>query len=111
MFKGSSSYLIATCNQQSAILGKVHHGFDSFDGLSSPSEKDGGHWVAGDLKTSLEDAQENLNEFDAKLYQGWIPEKFPEVADKTFSFVHIDVDLYEPAKDSLEFFYPRMAEG
>ena len=33
------------------------------------------------------------------------------MADKTFSFVHIDVDLYEPAKDSLEFFYPRMAEG
>ena len=27
------------------------------------------------------------------------------------SFVHIDVDLYQPTRDSLEFFYPRMNDG
>ena len=26
-------------------------------------------------------------------------------------FVHIDVDLYEPTRDSIEFFYPRLAPG
>ncbi len=27
------------------------------------------------------------------------------------SFVHIDIDLYRPTRDSLEFFYPRMNDG
>ena len=110
VFKGSSSYLIASCNTQAAISGKSHHGFDSFQGLSTPSDMDGSHWKAGALETPLQEAEENLRELDAKLYPGWIPERFPEVEDRTFSFVHIDVDLYDPAKDSLEFFYPRMAE-
>ena len=111
VYKGSSSYLIANCNRQSAIAGKVHHGFDSFQGLSNPGTKDGSHWSAGALETPLEEAQKNLEGFDVKLYSGWFPEKFTEVVEKTFSFVHIDVDLYEPAMDSLEFFYSRMTEG
>jgi len=111
VYKGSSSYLIASCNNQAAVTGKVHHAFDSFQGLSSPGEKDGGHWSPGALRSAFEEAQTNLDGLDVNIYTGWIPDKFPEVADKTFSFVHIDVDLYEPAKDSLEFFYPRMAEG
>ena len=28
-----------------------------------------------------------------------------------FSFVHIDVDLYEPTHDSLSFFYERLVPG
>jgi hypothetical protein len=43
-----------------------------------------------------------------RLYKGWIPERFSEVADRRFSFVHIDVDLYRPTRDSLEFFYERV---
>jgi len=31
--------------------------------------------------------------------------------DKTFLFVHVDVDLYEPTRDSIAFFYPRMNLG
>jgi len=45
------------------------------------------------------------------LLAGWIPERFPAVADRRFAFVHIDVDLYEPTRDSLAFFYPRMSAG
>ena len=28
-----------------------------------------------------------------------------------FSFVHMDVDLYESTKSCLDFFYPRMSRG
>ena len=38
------------------------------------------------------------------LLKGWIPSRFEEVKDKNFSFVHIDVDLYQPTLDSLNFF-------
>ena len=43
--------------------------------------------------------------------KGWIPCRFGEIADRRFAFVHIDVDLYEPTRDALEFFYPRLNEG
>jgi hypothetical protein len=48
---------------------------------------------------------------NVQVYRGWIPQRFGEVAARRFSFVHIDVDLYEPTRDSIEFFYPRLAPG
>jgi hypothetical protein len=46
-----------------------------------------------------------------RYYKGWIPERFPEVADRGFRFVYLDLDLYEPTRDSLAFFYPRLRRG
>ena len=62
---------------------------------------------------SLEqDVKKVLENFDfVKLYKGWIPERFNEISGQKFSFVHIDVDLYQPTRDSLEFFFPRLVEG
>ena len=61
---------------------------------------------------SQEVVEQNLKEFEFIRYKkGWIPEKFFEAADMKFIFVHIDVDLYQPIKDSLEFFYPRTVPG
>jgi macrocin-O-methyltransferase TylF-like protien len=34
-----------------------------------------------------------------------------EVAPRRFSFGHIDVDLYEPTRHAVEFFYPRLNDG
>ena len=39
------------------------------------------------------------------------PETGDAITDKKFSFVYLDVDLYQSTKDSLEFFYPRMNTG
>ncbi|HBH79257.1 MAG TPA: hypothetical protein DDY39_05465, partial [Nitrospira sp.] len=44
-------------------------------------------------------------------YKGWIPDRFPEVKERRFAFVHIDVDLYQPIMDSLKFFFPRLLPG
>jgi O-methyltransferase len=46
----------------------------------------------------------------AELHPGWIPSAFSAVAGRSFSFVHLDVDLYQPTLDSLDFF-PRLADG
>lgn len=96
--------------------GKHLHGFDSFEGLSEPGKDDtsANGWAKHDLATAFAIPQQNLNAaFPArfKLYKGWIPTRFNEVADKTFSLVHIDVDLAEPTKDSLVFFWPRLNPG
>ena len=41
---------------------------------------------------------------------GWFPESAKGVEDK-FSFVRLDMDLYDPIYAGLEFFYPRMSKG
>lgn len=90
--------------------------FDSFEGLSDPTKgkdslasamdpKDGKRIFAGDV----EKVRTNfLGRDNVHLLAGWIPSRFAEVADRTFALVHIDVDLYRPTLESLEFFYPRV---
>jgi hypothetical protein len=108
-WRGGSSWLICKGIQGS---GKTHHAFDSFQGLSAPQPRDGSHFKAGELAVREEDFRARLKEFDyLRVYAGWIPSRFPEVQDRTFSFVHIDVDLYQPTRDSIEFFYPRVVPG
>jgi len=109
VYKGASSYLI--CRRMSG-RGKLHHAFDSFEGLSAPSPEDGTYWRAGDLSVPEAEARATLGDFDFVVFhRGWIPATFSRVADRTFCFVHLDVDLYDPTRDSLEFFYDRMVPG
>ena len=114
VYKGLSSYIICDRNQQSTSFRRTHYAFDSFAGLSEPGKaEDGSHWHAGDLSVEEQEFRDNLRPFESsvQVYRGWIPTRFDEVADKRFCFVHIDVDLYQPTKDSMEFFYDRMSPG
>jgi O-methyltransferase len=111
VYKGCSSYAILKSNTQSVIQ-RWHHVFDSFEGLSSPSGKDGDYWTSGDLSVGEGLVKQNLAEFDRmSLYKGWIPSRFHEVDERKFSFVHVDVDLYQPTLDSITFFYDRLSNG
>ncbi|MGI9318894.1 MAG: TylF/MycF/NovP-related O-methyltransferase [bacterium] len=121
-WKGLSAYI--TCHYISEFGGNRQFLiFDSFEGgLSDKNEKD------ENLRYQLSD-QEILEEklhFSSteahihkalehhdnyRLYKGWIPERFSEVSGTRFAFVNIDVDLYQPTKDSVEFFFPRLSSG
>jgi O-methyltransferase len=106
VFEGASSYFICS---RIAGSGKKHHVFDSFEGLSEPDQHDGHYWKRGTLAASEERVRANLKAFDFVLYyKGWIPQQFSDVATEDFSFVHLDVDLYQPTLDSLRFFYDRV---
>lgn len=109
VFEGAGSYLI-----RRALDGpeRTHFVFDSFEGLSAPSAVDGSYWQRGNLSCALERVKANLSDLEGISWQqGWIPNRFAEVRDRTFSFVHIDVDLYEPTLESIQFFYTRVNEG
>jgi O-methyltransferase len=108
VYRGTGSWLIC---RNSADAGRTHHAFDSFEGLSEPGTEDGTSWHGGDLAVGEAAVRALLEPYDARVYRGWIPDRFDEVADRRFAFVHIDVDLYQPTLDSLEFFYPRLAAG
>ena len=108
-YQGASSWLICDKFKHS---GKMHFVFDSCEGLSVPAGIDGAHWTKGDLYAAEEGLRANLSSFSQlKILRGWIPERFPEIADREFCFVHIDVDLYQPTFDSLSFFYSRLVHG
>ncbi|HLI18170.1 MAG TPA: TylF/MycF/NovP-related O-methyltransferase [Rhodanobacteraceae bacterium] len=112
-YVGTSAFFIA----QVSAHGKLYL-FDSFQGLSDPDVPDADiaadvmPWSAGDLSTSEATLRRHLACYDSiEVLPGWIPERFKEVVDHQFRLVHIDVDLYKPTRDSLEFFYPRLVKG
>ena len=111
-YKGAGSYLICKLNLKTNA-NRLHHIFDSFEGVSEPSNCDGSYWKKGLMATTETELIENLHDFDGhfKTYKGWIPERFSEVAHLKFAFIHIDVDLFEPTRDSLSFFYDRLQPG
>lgn len=120
MYKGLSAYIICSTIKRLIPIydGASFYGFDSFEGLSQPQAEDlkvndaASQFQKGNFSASLDLVSKNLAEFsDATLFKGWIPSRFSEVKSKNFKFIHIDVDLYQPTLDSLEFFYPRLVAG
>lgn len=112
-FEGASAFFISQASSHGELFL-----FDSFKGLSRATELDkasGGDvraWTSGDMRSHQTTLDRNLAGFERiQILPGWIPERFGEVASRTFRLVHIDVDLYEPTRDSLAFFYPRLVEG
>lgn len=111
-YQGASAFFMAKENPDVPL-----HLFDSFEGLSQPEEidnparKDNRAWQKGDMYASEKTARETLKRFQkTHFHKGWIPEKFHEVENELFKLVHIDVDLYQPTKDCLNFFYSRMVD-
>lgn len=45
------------------------------------------------------------------LKPGRVPDVLGEVMEERFAFVLLDLDLFEPTRASLEFFYPRLSPG
>jgi hypothetical protein len=112
-YEGASAWFMAT-----ELPDVPLYLFDSFAGLSSPTAEDTAlsenhfAWQAGDLTSPEDKVTATLAGFShVSLLKGWIPERFGEVEDQSFRLVHIDVDLYEPTRDSIAFFYPRMSPG
>ncbi|MGJ8572268.1 MAG: TylF/MycF/NovP-related O-methyltransferase [Hoeflea sp.] len=119
-FLGHSTQMIARIIQENGG-GNSLRVFDSFDGLSEFQSQDESDFcgtqeskdrIRSHFKSDFDAVQAHLKPFDfVELFRGWIPDEFYKVADRQFSFVSIDVDLYRPVLDSLEFFYPRLAKG
>ena len=111
-WSGHSAYQIASIIKKREPDVDFHI-FDSFEGgLSTKVSKDANIIVnlsdeeikkESNIFSSTEiQVKSCLADFDRiYLYEGWIPDRFDEVSNKSFSFVHLDVDLYEPTRDSL----------
>lgn len=85
--------------------------FEAFAGLPGAGTQD--RRFASGMFTSSEAAlRERLARYPTTtIIAGYFPETAAPIADETFSYVHLDVDLYETTKAALAFFYPRTRPG
>jgi predicted O-methyltransferase YrrM len=124
-FRGLSSYLMCSRlrRHDTAFDGRGYQIFDSFQGLSEPQAEDAPDGVgrnapgaskmqAGRFAVRLDEVKRALAPFPGiEYFPGWIPHAFPKEAAAPCRFVHVDVDLYQPTRDSLEHFWPRLVPG
>lgn len=125
VFQGTSALLLCRAAQadEPRYDGERLHLVDSFEGLSPPTHQDrfrvtgnGARATAavgaGALSGSFQTATAALAAFPAaRIHKGWIPEVLAQLPEASWSFVHVDVDLYEPTYACLDFFYPRLCPG
>lgn len=89
---------------------------DTFEGVVKSSDKDT-YYIDGyhsdtsiDIVSKLLRDEMGLNNY--KLLEGIFPEETSHlVDDDSFCFCHIDVDVYESAKDIVNWIWPRMVVG
>lgn len=108
VYMGGSAKLICEAKGNRCL-----HLFDTFEGLPEVSEsRDSARFHKNQYSCTLEYVKRLLSKYpNIFFYKGMFPSTADPVSDRQFSFVHLDVDLYESTKSCLEFFYPRMNRG
>ena len=122
VWKGQSAYIISSIFKKYNFR-KSFDIFDSFEGgLSKKSIHDKNlnrvltskevQHESSLFSSTMDEVQKCLKEFNfIKLYPGWIPECFNDTKNREYSFVHLDVDLFEPTYDSLVYFWNKVVDG
>ncbi|HTD89323.1 MAG TPA: TylF/MycF/NovP-related O-methyltransferase [Burkholderiales bacterium] len=125
-FRGLSSYVLCSTLKlaNNAFDGAGYRVFDSFAGLSAPQPEDSIVGTGPDAEqlrqmtrpgqyaATLDKVKGALAAFPGiEYFPGWIPQAFPDESNVRYRFVHVDVDIYQPTRDSIEYFYPRLVPG
>lgn len=115
VYRGEFSKFIARfMPDRTLYLFDTFEGFDDRDNGENDSEEifsdPCGVWNF--RGTSAETALETIGfHVDTVVRKGYFPETSRGLEDEKFAFVSIDVDLYEPTKAGLDFFWPRLSAG
>jgi len=108
VYRGGSAKLICEAKGN-----KTLHLFDTFEGLPIISTIDNPkQFQKGDYTASFENVKNYLKTYkNVHLYKGFFPSTSLPINNVMFSFVHLDLDLYESTLESIKFFYSRMNKG
>ena len=122
VFKGGSLTAIALYLRENRLAKHVY-GLDSFQGFDGSVQKDielGGaedreKRVGGFAGTSLAEVGAKLAGLrlldTITLIPGYFSHTLGTLPSTSFSFVHLDCDIYDSYKQTLQYFYPRMSPG
>lgn len=105
VYEGASACII-----REEIKDKELYLFDTFNGLPDKLTKDDPEsYTVGHCATSKDHVELLMkDEKDVFIIEGIFPDTADIIKDKKFAFVHIDTDIYQSTKDSLEYLYPKM---
>ena len=120
VLRGFSSYLLRSLEDK-LFKDTIRNYFlvDSFEGLSEILKEDKPinpnlpiH-KKGDLNINIEEVELIFKNFEnMHLIKGWIPNVFNSLDENNkYKFVHLDVDLFQPTIDSLEYIYDKVVKG
>jgi len=114
VWRGGTAALIAERAKESGISDTVYL-CDTFAGVVKAGEEDSRYKGGEHSDTSKEMVEELLGGFgldNTKILVGIFPDETGSmVRDETFRFCHIDVDVYQSAKDVMEWLWPKLVIG
>ena len=114
VFQGGTAHVLAETIRQEGDLGRQLHLFDTFSGMPTDTRPERDYHSPGDFgDTSLARVERRLNAYAfTHFHSGRVPLTFAEL-DETdrFTFVHLDMDIYEPTLEACKWFWPRMVTG
>jgi O-methyltransferase len=91
------------------------HVYDSFEGLPEINPLDGRTPLRkGDMATSQEALLLNFSRAGLKppvIHTGWFENTLKEQLPEKIAFAHLDGDLYDSIRVSLEYVYPKLSKG
>jgi len=91
---------------------KTLHLFDTFDTGTPWDDEAGGAIQKGAFAIPLEVVKQNLAaQKNVIFHPGIFPETTLGLGSLLFSFVHVDVDIYQSAAAAIDYFWPRMVHG
>lgn len=106
VFQGGSTRMICEGKGDRTL-----HLFDTFEGLPESHEIDK-RTDRQDYACSLDSVKEYLKDQpNLVFHKGLFPDTGVDVEGSRFSFVNLDMDLYEGTLAGLRFFYPRLVPG
>ena len=107
-FKGDGFYLIDSFSGTSDST--VHDLIPVRNAAGEPEMTS--FFPPGKTDVTADDVRGYFPEFpDARVCAGWIPQVFDTLTPEQWSFVHLDLTLYEPTLAALRYFYPRLSSG
>jgi hypothetical protein len=114
VYKGGGSYFIASTLAALGCDSIILNCFDTFEGhvAQDVRSEDPLQRVSAFNDTSFDSVKSYLSQFpNIRMFKGRIQDTSRELSAMKFSFVHLDMDLYEPTVHALEFFDERLLPG
>jgi O-methyltransferase len=127
VWRGGSMQAVAWTLLDAGIRDRDLHLYDTFEGMSQPTEQDvqtSTGATAGDLlamgkamcEAGLEDVQLGMSETGYPMdrihfHPGKVEDTIPEQAPEQIALLRLDTDWYESTKHELEHLYPRLSPG
>jgi len=113
-WRGGTGCLLAQRASELELAGTVHL-CDTFSGVVKSGERDTGYGGGEHADTSVAVVEQLIASMklrNVEIHKGIFPDETGDaLADRSFRFCHIDVDVYQSGKEVLDWVWPRLPGG